>query len=429
MRWNHLFSQKLFSNLSLSYTHFSYKLEDKYESNVSFLNKVSSGIKDLALRYEFDYFPSDKHDIKYGAGLVRHQFNPEIKQFKTTDFDTLVAPAKSILTFEGFAYFEDDITVNESVKVNAGVYYANQFVNGAFYQSLQPRFSARVLLGETSSLKASYNRTVQYLHLLTNSSAGLPTDLWVPVTARIAPENAHSWSLGYTFSPNSMYNFSVEGYFKTLNNVLEYKEGTNFLNNPDLSWEDRVSMGRAKSYGVEFFVEKSKGKTTGWLSYTLSKTDRIFTDINGGNPFPFKYDRRHNAALNFSYDFKPTKSLSCTFIYTTGMAVNLAAGRFSGFLPGEDFFNQQGVNSGWFDIFNNLPDYNGRNSFRAPSYHRLDISYKTSKIKRHGKRTWILGVYNLYSRQNPFFLFYDQRQLLQVSLLPIIPSFTYSREF
>ena len=432
LRWNHLFSQKLFGNLTANYTKFSYNLEDTFEGKTNFVNKVSSGIEDIGLKYEFDYFPSNNHDIKYGLGVVLHRFRPEVKQFKVGSSDTLIMPTNLIATFEVSAYVEDDFDVSNSLKINAGLHYANQFVNNKTYHTLQPRFSARLLVGKMSALKFSYSNTAQFLHLLTNSSVGLPTDLWVPVTSKILPEKANCWSLGYSRNIGERgYNFSVEAYYKALTNVLEYKEGTNFLNNPNLSWDERVSMGKATSKGVEFFLEKTKGKNTGWLSYTLSKTDRIFPDINNGEPFPFKYDRRHNLSINVSHNFTPNRSLSFVFTYTTGAAVNLAAGRFGGFLPSNDAFekNQNLFDNYYGQYFNNLPDYNGRNSFRAPAYHRLDISYRTTKQKKYGSRSWILGVYNAYSRQNPFFLFYDDKQLLQVSLLPIIPSFTYERNF
>lgn len=433
LRWNHLYSQKLFGNLLINYTNFSYNLEDRFNAKNNFVNKVSSGIRDIGIRYDFDYFPANNHVIKYGIGAIQHSFKPEIKQFKTTATDTTTAPSNRIGTFETYSYMEDDITFSKSIKGNIGFHYANQFVNSRTYHSLQPRLSIRFTVGKTASLKASYNRTTQFLHLLTNSSAGLPTDLWVPVTSKIPPERADSYAVGYSAETNKGFSVSIEAYYKKLHNVLEYKEGTNFLNNPSLNWEDRVSIGKARSFGAEFFIEKTKGRNTGWLSYTLSKTDRLFTDLNNGKPFPFKYDRRHNLAINFSHDFTPRKSLSVVFVYTTGMAVNLAAGRFSGFLPGTDFFADNGNASNTYDYygkyFQNLPDYNGRNSFRAPAYHRLDVSYKAIKPKRQGIRTWQIGAYNIYNRQNPFFLFYDQKQLLQFSLLPIIPSVTYSRSF
>jgi len=286
LRWNHIYSSRLFGNFTASYTNFDYNLSEEYQSgNRFYVNRVRSGISDLSLRADFDFFTSASHTVRFGGSYTNHTFSPEIKQFRASTADTTYAPTPPILTDEVTAYAEDDWTISQRLRANVGLHYANQFVSGRVWQSVQPRVSARYLLGQQSALKVSYNQMTQFLHLLTNSSVGLPTDLWVPVTDRIPPEQADWWSVGYSKTLKRDWSVSVETYYKRFRNVLDYKEGTTFLNNLSTAWYDRVTVGKGTSYGAEFYLEKTAGRTKGWLSYTLSKTDRQFDDINGGNPF------------------------------------------------------------------------------------------------------------------------------------------------
>lgn len=433
LRWNHLYSNRLFGNITASFTNFNYNLSEEYNSeNRFYINRVRSGIRDLALRADFDYFATPSHTVKFGGGYVSHRFSPEIKQFRASTADTTYAPTPPILTVELSAYAEDDWTISRRLRANVGVHYANQFVNGRVWQSVQPRLSARYLLGPQSALKVSYNQMTQFLHLLTNSSVGLPTDLWVPVTDRIPPEQADWWSVGYSKTLKRDWNVSVEAYSKRFRNVLDYKEGTTFLNNFSTAWYDRVSIGTGTSYGAEFYVEKTAGRTKGWLSYTLSRTDRRFDDINGGRPFPFKFDRRHNLAIVVSHELRKNRTLSANFIYNTGTALTVSGNRYLGAVPGEDIVSQATTNPYlWrsYQFYSNVPDLGERNNFRTPAYHRLDVSYRTTKQKAHGQRTWIISCYNVYNRLNPFYLYYDKAQLKQFTLFPIIPSVTYQYDF
>ncbi len=431
-RWNHVYGNKLFSNTTLSYTNFEYGLREEYKAQKYYVNQVASGIRDLALKTDFDLYASPRHTVKFGAGVIAHRFQPEIKQYAALGADTTYQPTLPVQTREWVVYGEDDWTLSERWRANVGVHYASQAVGQTSYHALQPRLSVRYRLGEQAAFKASYNRMAQFLHLLTNSSVGLPTDLWAPVTDRLPPEEADSWALGYSRSLGTRWNLSLETYYKRMRNVLDYKEGTSFQNNFSTPWYERVSRGTGTAYGAEFYAEKQTGRTKGWLSYTLSWSQRQFTDINRGERFPYKYDRRHNIALVISHELSPRKSLSANLVYSSGTALTVAGSRYGGVMPGSDVLNQATVNPYTYQelqFFDNLPDLSRRNNFRTPAYHRLDVSYRTSKRKAHGERTWLFAVYNAYNRLNPFFLYYDQTQLKQFSLFPLIPSITYQYAF
>ncbi|MBO0948829.1 TonB-dependent receptor [Fibrella forsythiae] len=433
LRWNHVYTNRLFGNLTANLTNFSYAINEEYKAKRYYVNRVSSGIRDVSLRTDFDYFAITTHSVKFGGSYTHHTFSPEIKQFAATTADTTYQPTPPIQTDELTAYAEDDWTISSKLRANIGGHYANQFVNGQVWHSLQPRISARYLLDDESSIKVSYNQMTQFLHLLTNSSVGLPTDLWVPVTDQIPPEKAHWWSVGYSRTLKNNWNISVEGYYKRLQNVLDYKEGTSFQNNFSIPWYDRVSVGKGTSYGAEFYLEKTAGRTKGWLSYTLSKTDRQFDDINGGRPFPFKFDRRHNLAIVVSHDIRRNKTLSANFVFNTGTALTVAGTRYTGDVPGSDLITKETSNEytwrDWQSTYINLPDLHERNNFRTLDYHRLDISYRITKQKKHGERSWVFSCYNLYNHLNPFYLYYDKTQLKQFSLFPAIPSITYQYAF
>lgn len=433
LRWNHLFSSKLFSNTTLYYTKFNYLLDERYETTKVFRQRAQSGIQDVALKADFDYVPANRQQIKFGAGLARHRFQPEIQQTRTTTGDTTLALTPFSFTTEFTAYIEDDITLTDRLRVNAGLHQATQILDGGrTYHSLQPRLSARYLLTNQSSVKVSYNRMTQFLHLLTNSSLGLPTDLWVPVTNAIPPEQGEQLSVGYSRTLQPGLSVSVEAYAKSLRNVLEYREGGSFLNQTTTPWYDRVSVGTGQSMGLELYLEKTAGRTKGWLSYTLSKTTRQFDDINEGKRFPFKYDRRHSLALLITHDLRSNKSLSANFIFNTGTAITLPTSSYAAsrpteyVVPGE---SSTGAEKDFYAFFSNIGDMSIRNNFRTPAYHRLDISYRTTKQKRNGTRSWLISIYNTYYRLNAFYLYYDRFQLKKFSLFPIVPSVTYQRSF
>ncbi len=289
-------------------------------------------------------------------------------------------------------------------------------------------------------MKASYARMQQYIHLLTNNNIGLPTDLWVPATDKILPQKSHQIAFGFAKTFSEMYSLSIEGYYKTMDNLIEYKDGASFMG-ASTEWEDKVEMGKGWAYGGELFFEKRIGKLTGWVGYTLSWTNRQFDGINEGKIFPYKYDRRHDISVVLSYPINEKWDFSASWIYGTGTAHTLPTERYYGNTSGSNYGGI--LNSGYVYYNNNQPSgdfsgevqhIDGRNSIRAADYHRLDVSFQKTTKKKWGESTWTLGVYNAYNRKNPFYYYIGRdnrgnRALRRVSLFPFIPSATLSFKF
>ncbi|MBR2958150.1 MAG: TonB-dependent receptor, partial [Bacteroidales bacterium] len=327
------------------------------------------------------------------------------------------------------AYIEDDWSITESLKVNGGVNLTGFAVQGKFYPSLQPRLSGRLMISDDLSVKAGYSYMTQYMHLLSNSNISLPTDLWVPVTARIEPMNSHQVAAGVFYNWKNFIDFSIEGYYKWMNNLLEYKPGSTFLGS-SVGWEDMVCSGRGWAYGLEFLAQKSVGQITGWFGYTWSRTMRLFDtpgeELNNGEPFPAKYDRIHDISITVQYKPDDTFDAGVTWVYSTGNTATLA---------------MQEIDGGSESYRSGIDFVESRNNFRLPAYHRMDVSVNFHKKKKHGVRTWNISVYNLYNRQNPFIIYpktserYDghgtqySTSLMQRSLFPILPSVSYIYKF
>lgn len=459
LRWNHQFSGKLFSNTTLTYSNYNYEVRDYSASIEETSSEVTeeinslnflSGIEDIAGKIDFDYLPSADHYIRFGANYIYHTFKPGASVYKISnqevgDVDTTMGE-DHIYASEIAIYIEDDFKLSDRVKANLGLHYSGFYVNRKYYHSLQPRISARYLFTNTFAVKASYAMMQQYIHLLTNNNIGLPTDLWVPATDQIRPQRSHQWALGLSKDISQMYHFSVEGYYKTMSNLIEYRDGASFMGS-NTGWEDKVESGRGWSYGGEFFFEKKIGDVTGWVGYTLSWTNRQFENINRGEVFPYKYDRRHDIALVISFPLDDKWDFSASWVYGTGTAHTLPTERYfgqtrpnwnSGFFgsTGNPYYiGSYGFNEntpGQFD--GEIEHVDSRNSIRAADYHRLDVSFQKTKTKKWGEATWTLGIYNAYNRKNPFYYYigYDSRgnkALRRVSLFPFIPSATYSFKF
>jgi len=434
LRWNHLYNKKLFSNLALTYSNFEFYTEMKssWKEYGTLMEsdriKYSSGIQDISARIDFDFLPNPRHFIKFGGNVIRHTFNPGVVQFKMSgedmaSIDTLVAPVAKHIAMEASGYIEDDFKLTSALKMNLGIHASLFSVNKKLYSSIEPRVSVRYLLGNWA-IKSSYANMTQYIHLLTNSGIGLPTDLWVPATDKVKPQQSKQIGLGIARSlKKGLVELSVEGYYKTMNNLIEYKEGSGFLG-LDTDWQNKIEFGEGRSYGVEFFLQKKSGKTTGWLGYTLSWSDRKFEELNFGKRFPFRYDRRHDIALVLNHSISSKIELSCNWIYGTGNAISLGTARYQGAgslaEPTKSYYHQE------------ITYYNQRNGFRMVAYHRLDIGVRFIGGKNRN-RIFSIGIYNAYSRKNPFFYYFDEKEdrrvLKQVSLFPIIPSISYSWKF
>jgi hypothetical protein len=267
------------------------------------------------------------------------------------------------------------------------------------------------------SLKGSAVKMNQYIHLLTNSNFGLPTDLWLPVTRRVPPQVSYQFAGAVSYTHDKSLEASLEVYYKQLKNVIEYAEGSGFTNS-FTNWEDLVELGKGKTYGAEWFLQKKKGKVTGLLSYTLSWSKRQFANINGGKIFPYKFDRRHEIKTAMVWQPWRNMEISADWVFATGNAISLPKGQY---------YNP--VSGTYIDI------YEGRNDFRMPVYHRMDIAIKWMKQRKKFLRTWTLSVYNVYNQQNTFFIYKttnpaaSESKFTKVTAFPLIPSITYQFRF
>ena len=443
-RWNHVFNVKLFGNTTLVFNDYQFNF---FATQNDFQLKLLSGIRDLNLKQDFDLYPFTGHKLKFGGAYTYHTFTPTVLSGKQDS--TIFKPrnAQSKYAHEGALYVQDDWDINGKIKINAGIRWSafqqigsyriyNNDVNGnhldstvfrkgqpvVTYQGLEPRFTLRYSIDEVTSFKASVTKNNQYIHLVSNAGTTLPTDLWVPSTYRVKPQISWLYAAGlFKNLRGDMYETSVEIYYKTMENQLEYKEG--YTPNTLEDTENYFTFGKGWSYGAEFFVNKSRGRLTGWLGYTLSWVWRKFPGLNHGEKYPAKYDRRNDLSLVAIYELNNKWKLSADFVYGSGNTATLP----------ERFYIFDGVLT---------QEYSAINQYRLPAYHRLDFSaiYKPSKKKEHKIHSeWVFSVYNLYSRKNPYFIYFSQEgnpyngtlqvQAKQVSLFPIIPAITWNFKF
>jgi hypothetical protein len=445
LRWNWQMTPKLFSNTTLTYSNYQldigagFKEKNPGEPTESFSAKYISGIEDVAAKIDFDFIPNPRHCIRFGAAATHHTYKPGAltlkADFEDENFDTLIG-SQNARSMEYALYLEDDISFG-AFKANVGLHASAFTVDGVFYKSLQPRLGLRYLFHNDLALKASFATMRQFINLLTSEALSLPTDLWVPSTERIVPQKSWQVALGAARTFWDEYEISVEGYYKKMDDVLSFKEGASFLFGLENDWQDKVTQGTGDTYGLEFFIQKKKGRTTGWLGYTLAWNWRRFDDINGGKRFPFRYDRRHDISLVVSHKISERVSASAAWVYGTGNAVTLEVYRYqypqfevtSMGQPGYFYYSEVGTNG-------------EKNAFRMSSYHRLDLSVEFYKKKKHYERTWVLGVYNAYWHRNPYYLLVDEDYVLndqgqyesktvfkEISILPIMPSVSYNFKF
>lgn len=446
LRWNYIFSNKLFANTTLTYSRYLFDvMENTTNKNITtgqngneFGLNYKSGIEDFGLKMDFDYFPAPNHRVKFGGSIVDHTFKPGILAFKESDSDVsskidTAFGNPDIHAQELYAYIEDNIDLSARFSVNFGLHASGFFVDNTFYPSLQPRISTRFMATDRLSLKAAYSKMSQSIHLLSSSTINLPTDLWLPTTKKVKPQTSHQFALGGVYQVNRAFDFSIEGFYKSMDNLLEYKEGASFVG-ATTGWEDKVELGKGWSYGLEFLLEKKIGKTTGWIGYTWSKAERQFDNLNWGQKFYARYDRRHDISFVMTHRFSKRFDVGLTWVYGTGNAVTMPTQVISSAVIPT-------LNPNQVHFTTNYEYFGQRNNYRMPSYQRMDVGFNFHKQKKHGIRTWSLSLYNAYSRQNPFFLYFESttdteykktgkaRKLTQLSLFPIIPSITYSYKF
>ncbi|MCY3787713.1 MAG: TonB-dependent receptor plug domain-containing protein [Gemmatimonadetes bacterium] len=447
LRWNYLFGNQLFGNFTAIYSR--YQLSTHVDDRTTITSdgereteglrlRYLSGIRDWGLKADLDYLPSPAHYIRFGGSGTLHTYSPGAAHIKSDPADgapedtTLAAQLTDALEYS--LYGEDDVQLTDRLKANVGLHTSGFLVNDEFYTSLQPRISMRYLLPSDWAVKASYALMRQYIHLLSNSTVGLPTDLWLPATERVRPQQSRQFGVGLARQLKDQYEFSVEGYYKTMTNLIEYREGASFLVGFGESedWQDKVEIGRGWSYGAELFVQKKRGRTTGWIGYTLSWTKRRFAGLNQGRTYPYRYDRRHDAALVLTRQLTRSTSFSLTWVYGTGNAATLPVARY---------YNDDAVRGGiprpYYLPYETVV-YGDRNGYRMSAFHHLDFSFNFGQAESAG-HGFSFGVYNAYNRKNPFFIYFDDHydsaadarkfRAKQVSLFPLLPWINYRFKF
>lgn len=440
LRWNHVFNRRLFSNTTLVYNDYNFTFG---ASQNNFDISLASGIKDAGAKIDFDYYPAPQHKVKFGGQSTWHKFVPNVVSGKQDSVIFNPSTEDVKYAIENGIYIQDDWDISNKLKVNAGVRWSSfsqvgpytryikdedenkldsvtykRFEKIKLYHGFEPRLTVRYTINESTSLKASVTRNLQFIHLVSNSGTTLPTDLWVPSTFTVQPQKSWQYAAGlFKNFNNNQYETSLEVYYKDMRNQIEYKEGyTPSLRDPELDFV----FGKGWSYGTELFINKVRGRFTGWIGYTLSWTWRQFDQLNNGKAFPAKYDRRHDLSVVGTYELTPKWKLSSVFVYGTGNTTSLP----------ERFYFIEGVLT---------QEYSKVNQYRLAPYHRLDISatYVPRPNKRKGiQSSWVFSIYNVYSRLNPYFVYFDQDgsafngdlkiEAKQVSLFPILPSVTWN---
>jgi hypothetical protein len=438
MRWNHVFNSKLFSNTSIIYSDYDYEFSFGLDDDRIALQSV---VNDINLKQDFTLFASSKHTFKFGLNAIHHTIEPgNLSAGANTGIRSSEAEKKYGL--EGAIYVQDEFKVNSRLNLNFGLRYSlfqqigpgtvytfnasgdviaedsyTDFEGIQYYGGWEPRLAINYLLNEESSIKLGYNRNYQYLHMLTNNTSSTPTDTWIMSSNNVKPQVADQVSLGYfrNFNEN-MFESSIEVYYKDMQNVIDYRNGANVFQNELL--EGDLIYGDGRAYGVELLVKKNKGKLTGWLGYTLARSEIKFEEINNNTWFPARQDRIHEINLVAMYRLNSKLSLSANFIYYTGDAVTFPSGRYE--VDGKI-----------------VPYYTERNGYRMPDYHRLDLSVtwynkKTAKFESN----WNFSLFNAYGRENAFSIDFRQNEndptiteAVQTSLFRWVPSITYNVTF
>jgi hypothetical protein len=444
-RWNHLFNSQLFMNTSAIFTDYDFSFEGGQDA---FELKLFSGITDYNLKSDFTWIPNTKHTVKFGANYIYHVFVPSNASAKSGDVVFDVGKVLKEYAHDVAVYVNDEMECTDRLKISYGLRYTlfqqigpfDRYVKdptrGVFtdtityatgqnvktYFHLEPRFSMRYVLDSVSSLKGSFTQIYQYIHLASMSTLTLPTDVWVPSSSVVKPQFGTESSFGYfrNFHDN-VYESSVEVYYRDMKNQVEYADGALPENNINDNIDNNYTFGRGWSYGAEFFFKKARGRLNGWIGYTLAETKRQFDDLNKGQVFYAKYDRRHDVSVVIVFELNSRWTFGATWVYSTGNLVTLPSARY--FVDDRIIF-----------------EYGARNGYRLDPYHRLDLSatIKGKKRKRY-ESSWNFSVFNVYNRANPYFIYFDDTsnystgtlsvQAKQVSLFPILPSVTYNFKF
>jgi hypothetical protein len=436
-RWNHVFGPRLFANTTFTYSNYQYNISNKL---TGFTFDLGSRIEDASIKSDYFFAVSPGHTVRFGAALTNHNFQVGRLKAGNNDGSISFSAGEALRGWEAAAYIADEIDITKALKINSGLRLSG-FTNGnKTYGNLEPRLAMRYLLSPRLTAKASYARMFQYLHLVANSGVSLPTDIWYPSTSNVPPQRSDQAALGISWLAGENFFFNLEGYYKYLKNQIEFVDGARLFANSAL--EDEFALGQGNAYGMEFSIEKEAGRWNGWIGYTLAFAQRgNFVTLSPDRPFAQQgffrptYDRRHDISIVLFYEISPRLTATATWVYGSGDLRWLPAGRFT----------FQDIYGGTFQAV--VPDYQDRNTFRLPSYQRLDLGLVWKIPARRGEHDLTFNIINAYDRRNTFFIFLEPEfrtvtdvtgnafdipsriAARQVSLFPILPSITYNFKF
>lgn len=429
-RWTHLFNPRLMLKTVATFSDYNYNIRNQFAS-LDF--NLGSGIRDYNAKSELTWLPSSRHEIKVGVNYIYHTFS--IARFEATSEDQSIdwRSGRDYYGTELGVYINENFKINHRLTLNGGLRLSGFESENTFYNGLEPRLALKYSVSDKVSLKGSFTRMFQYVHMISNSGASLPTDIWYPSNATVNPQRSDQVAAGVSWQISDHLLLTNEAYYKWLKGQVDFRDGAQIFFNPEL--DEEFVFGKGWGYGNEVYLEKKKGSgnrwhdgLSGWLGYTLSWSWREFASINGGEPFHPRYDRRHDVSLVLIQKISKRINLTGTWVYGTGQAVTLPIGRY--FLQG----SIPGANP------NLVPIYLARNSFRMPSYHRMDLGLVWTFFPKWGESDLTFSIYNFYNRRNPYFIYYDeipdrdnpgQNKFVpkQVSLFPMIPALTWNFKF
>jgi len=432
LRWNHIFGNSLFANSTIAYSSYDYFTQNQYKSfNINLNSTVEnnytasyrSNINDLIVKTDFNYSLSNKHLLSFGAGNTFHTLNPGKNSYVMDNRELNVKVDTSytnqiINASEPFAYIEDEIKASEKLSVNLGLRFSGFISESNWNFNLEPRMSVNYAVLPRFVIKTGYSRMVQYMHLLSTSGVSMPTDLWVPALKGLQPLKSDQINIGFAYDWDKRALFSVEIYQKWLANTTDIRNGMSLITDPS-PWYEKTEQGRGNARGIELSIEKQEGRFTGSIHYTLSTANRSYANINNGQSFPFKYDRRHDFNISANFQISKKWDLSAMWLYGSGYPVTLPVERYA---VAWFIFNE---NSGGEEI----NYYPSRNNVRLPAYHRLDLGLHYKTCNRLGEHNISFDVFNAYSRRNPVNAYHFFSTIEYIYLLPCIPSITYTLKF
>jgi len=421
IRWNRIINDKTFANYALFSSKFDYNINGNVEGNSLY---ISSAINDYGAKFDYQYFKSKQHTLKYGGTGVYHQFRPNVINSQGGEIEDILESDKGDIlgTFETGIYFQDVYKPDSSKwEFRLGLRISSVTVKDKMFAGIEPRISGKYNINANSNLKFSYSHMRQYMHLVSSSTVALPTDLWYPVTENVKPQTSHQVATGYSyFVKNIKTHISIEAYYKYMTNLTEYKEGANlFLNS---NFQEDLLQGSGDSYGMELLVKKDEGIWNGWIGYTLSWSNRYFDELNNGDPFYAKYDRRHNFSIVQNLKLSKRWSIGAVWVFSTGSKFTPQVGLYA--IPNA---SATGVN--W------IPQYAKRNSVSMSATHRLDVNFVwKSRSSKKFKSEWHFGAYNLYHRASPMRIEIAKEEngdykYVQPGLFGFVPSIAYNFEF